>query len=457
VAKVVLENLYKTFPPAAQAQREPEAATASTDPAAGGSAVLRRINLTVADGEFMVLVGPSGCGKSTLLRIISGLEAATAGNIWVGDTRVNDLPPKQRDTAMVFQSYALYPHLTVYDNLAFGLRRMPLQPGEGHPTSVGEKGAVVADHSPETSAPTTVPATSGAQPTQVWWQVGLVGLTRRLPPGLRYRSPLERWVEGRVRSVARMLQIEPLLGRYPRQLSGGQKQRVALGRAMARNPQVFLMDEPLSNLDAKLRTDTRAQIVHLQRQLGITTIYVTHDQVEAMTMGDRIAVMNQGQIQQVATPLTLYRYPANRFVAGFIGSPTMNFLTVQVKTPLVISHPGFRLTLPGTWEPALAAYNGQTITLGIRPEHLSISLPAPKNLPVTVTRIEALGSETYLTVRLGETTLQVRVPPDVTAHIGDELWLAIAPEQVHLFDGETGQSLRPPEEPAAPTDVAVDS
>jgi multiple sugar transport system ATP-binding protein len=215
VAKVVLENLYKTFPPAAQAQREPEAATASTDPAAGGSAVLRRINLTVADGEFMVLVGPSGCGKSTLLRIISGLEAATAGNIWVGDTRVNDLPPKQRDTAMVFQSYALYPHLTVYDNLAFGLRRMPLQPGEGHPTSVGEKGAVVADHSPETSAPTTVPATSGAQPTQVWWQVGLVGLTRRLPPGLRYRSPLERWVEGRVRSVARMLQIEPLLGAIP--------------------------------------------------------------------------------------------------------------------------------------------------------------------------------------------------------------------------------------------------
>jgi multiple sugar transport system ATP-binding protein len=453
VAKVVLENLYKTFPPAAQAQREPEAATASTDPAAGGSAVLRRINLTVADGEFMVLVGPSGCGKSTLLRIISGLEAATAGNIWVGDTRVNDLPPKQRDTAMVFQSYALYPHLTVYDNLAFGLRRMPLQAGEENSPPDGEKGAVIADRSPETLASETAPAT---HPQQMWWQAGLVGLTRRLPKGLRYRSPLERWVEGRVRSVARMLQIEPLLGRYPRQLSGGQKQRVALGRAMARNPQVFLMDEPLSNLDAKLRTDTRAQIVHLQRQLGITTIYVTHDQVEAMTMGDRIAVMNQGKIQQVATPLTLYRYPANRFVAGFIGSPTMNFLTVQVKTPLVISHPGFRLTLPGMWEPALAAYNGQTITLGIRPEHLSISLPAPKNLPVTVIRIEALGSETYLTVRLGETTLQVRVPPDVTAHIGDELWLAIAPEQVHLFDGETGQSLRPPEEPAAPTDVAVD-
>ena len=458
MAKVVLENLYKTFPQAAPVQRESAAdAQTEVDPAAGGSAVLRRINLTVADSEFMVLVGPSGCGKSTLLRIISGLEAATAGNIWVGDTRVNDLPPKQRDTAMVFQSYALYPHLTVYDNLAFGLRRMPVQAGSPDPASNGDKDARGADHPPGAIAPETVPITANAHPQSVWWQAGLVGLTRRLPKGLRYRSPLEKWVEGRVRSVARMLQIEPLLGRYPRQLSGGQKQRVALGRAMARNPQVFLMDEPLSNLDAKLRTNTRAQIVNLQRQLGITTIYVTHDQVEAMTMGDRIAVMNQGQIQQVATPLTLYRHPANRFVAGFIGSPTMNFLMVQVKAPLVISHPGFRLTLPGMWETALAAHHGQTITLGIRPEHLSISLPAPKNLPVTVTRIEALGSETYLTVRLGEEALQVRVPPEVAAHVGDELWLAIASDQVHLFDGETGSSLRPAEDSVPPTDTALDS
>jgi multiple sugar transport system ATP-binding protein len=395
--------------------------------------VLRRINLTVDDGEFMVLVGPSGCGKSTLLRLISGLEAATAGHIQVGDTRVNDLPPKRRDTAMVFQSYALYPHLTVYDNLAFGLRRMPRHPAED-PKPLGSNPALAQGEDLE-----RLPAAA----RQTGWQSLLMTLTRRLPPGLRYQSPLERWVDGRVRAVARMLQIEPLLGRYPRQLSGGQKQRVALGRAMARNPQVFLMDEPLSNLDAKLRTDTRAQIVNLQRQLGITTLYVTHDQVEAMTMGDRIAVMNQGQIQQVATPLTLYREPANRFVAGFIGSPTMNFLTVQVKAPLVVSHPGFRLTLPGFWETTLAPYDGHTVTLGIRPEHLSLSLPAPKNLPVMVTRIEALGSETYLTVQLGDEVLQARVAPDATVAVGDELWLAIAPDQVHLFHGETGASLRP--------------
>ena len=204
------------------------------------------------------------------------------------------------------------------------------------------------------------------------------------------------------------------------------------------------MDEPLSNLDAKLRTDTRAQIVNLQRQLGITTIYVTHDQIEAMTMGDRIAVMNQGQIQQVATPLELYRRPANRFVAAFIGSPTMNFLPVQVKAPLVISHPGFRITLPGEWEEPLAAYDGRVVTLGIRPEHLSLSLPAPKNLQVTVARIEALGSETYLTVQFGEALLQVRVEPDRTFTMGEELWLAIDPEKVHLFDTHAEHALIPP-------------
>ncbi|MEB3269654.1 MAG: ABC transporter ATP-binding protein [Leptolyngbya sp.] len=447
MAKVVLENLYKTFPQSAPARRDQgEAGADQADPTAGGSAVLRRINLTVKDGEFMVLVGPSGCGKSTLLRLISGLEAATAGHIQVGETRVNDLPPKRRDTAMVFQSYALYPHLTVYDNLAFGLRRMPRRRGEAvkSPDSNGSN-----PQGPEPELPIAA--------TQIpWWQSLLGVVTRRLPPGLRYQSPLEQWVDGRVRAVARMLQIEPLLGRYPRQLSGGQKQRVALGRAMARNPQVFLMDEPLSNLDAKLRTDTRAQIVNLQRQLGITTIYVTHDQVEAMTMGDRIAVMNQGQIQQVATPLTLYREPANRFVAGFIGSPTMNFLTVQVKAPLVVSHPGFRLTLPGFWEAALAPYDGHTVTLGIRPEHLSLSLPAPKNLPVTVTRIEALGSETYLTAQLGEDILQVRVPPDVAVQLGEDLWLAIAPDQVHLFHGETGASLRPAPAVGPPPEVVLD-
>ncbi|MCG8362210.1 MAG: ABC transporter ATP-binding protein, partial [Pseudanabaenales cyanobacterium] len=240
-----------------------------------------------------------------------------------------------------------------------------------------------------------------------------------------------------------MLQIETLLDRLPRQLSGGQKQRVALGRAMARNPQVFLMDEPLSNLDAKLRAETRAQIVNLQRQLGTTTIYVTHDQTEALTMGDRIAVMDRGQIQQIAPPLELYHHPVNRFVAEFIGSPPINFLMVRIKTPLVISHAQFRLTLPGVWEDVLGQYEGRLVTLGIRPEHLSISLPAPKNLPVKVMRVEALGSETYLSVRMAGEILQARVDPNRIIQPGEELWLAIAADRVHLFDAETGEAINP--------------
>ena len=203
------------------------------------------------------------------------------------------------------------------------------------------------------------------------------------------------------------------------------------------------MDEPLSNLDAKLRAETRAQIVNLQRQLGTTTIYVTHDQTEALTMGDRIAVMDRGQIQQIAPPLELYHYPANRFVAAFIGSPAMNFLMVRIKSPLVISHAQFRLTLPGVWEDVLSQYEGCLLTLGIRPEHLSLSLPAPKNLPVKVTRVEALGSETYLSVRMMGETLQARVDPDRVIHPGEDLWLAISPDKVHLFDPETGAAIQP--------------
>lgn len=441
MARVVLDSIYKTFPQQSRDRSATLSPSESVAEAAAASAVLRRINLTVEDGEFMVLVGPSGCGKSTLLRMIAGLETITAGTISVGDQVVNDLPPKQRDVAMVFQSYALYPHLTVYDNLAFGLRRMRqyqnLSPSTGEsPWKSGSEMDTTVD----------VPASQPLTPTlgisvQLWGQELLVAGTRRLPKGLRYLSAAERMIDEQVRGVARMLQIEPLLHRYPRQLSGGQKQRVALGRAMARNPQVFLMDEPLSNLDAKLRTETRAQIVNLQRQLGITTIYVTHDQVEAMTMGDRIAVMNQGQIQQLAPPLDLYRYPANRFVASFIGSPMMNFLPVQVKSPLVISHRDFRLTLPGAWEEILTPYDGKMVICGIRPEHLSISLPAPKNLPVRVLRVEALGSDTYLTVQMDDLTLQVRVEPDRTVRIGEELWLAIASDNIHLFDANTEQSL----------------
>lgn len=446
MAQVVLENVYKSFSSrkggqaALHAPAEPllakgvapiaETLSAESTPpqTPDQTSVLRRINLTVQDGEFMVLVGPSGCGKSTLLRLIAGLEELTAGNIWVGDRLVNDLPPKERDIAMVFQSYALYPHMTVYDNLAFGLRRAKLL----------DHGSATA----KSNTPAAMPA---------WAENWLVSATRSLPKGLRYWSAQERAVDEQVRTVAQMLQIEALLNRLPKQLSGGQKQRVALGRAMARSPQVFLMDEPLSNLDAKLRTETRAQIVKLQQQLGTTTIYVTHDQTEAMTMGDRIAVMNAGQVQQIASPLELYNRPMNRFVAGFIGSPTMNFLPVQFKSPLLITHSQFRLTLPEIWADALKPYDGRSLLLGIRPEHLSVSVPAPKNLPVQVERVEALGSDTYLSVQFTETSsvldaqsvLQARIEPDQIVRMGEHLWLAIAPDKIHLFDAATGIALFP--------------
>lgn len=417
MAQVILENIYKSFQKGSR-----ESGVGSREDAAHPVAVLRAINLTVQDGEFMVLVGPSGCGKSTLLRLIAGLEELTGGNIRVGDRLVNDLAPKERDIAMVFQNYALYPHMTVYENLAFGLRRTL---GEAQSEGNG------ASH-PRGSLPG-------------WTENLLVSATAGLPKGLRYRSPRERVIAQQVRDVAQILQIETLLDRLPKQLSGGQKQRVALGRAMARNPQVFLMDEPLSNLDAKLRAETRSQIVKLQRQLGTTTIYVTHDQTEAMTMGDRIAVMNAGQIQQIASPLTLYNRPANRFVAEFIGSPPMNFLPVQFKAPLLITHPQFRLTLPESWEALLHRYDNQTLTLGIRPEHLSIGAAAPKNLPVRVELVEALGSETYLVVSLigaeEPLTLQARIEPDRPVSLGEELWLSIAPDKIHLFDAQTGATL----------------
>lgn len=431
MAQVAIENVYKTFPKSRQAH-EAETALESDHEAA---AVLKRINLTIDDGEFMVLVGPSGCGKSTLLRLISGLEEITGGSIWVGDRKVNDLPPKQRDTAMVFQSYALYPHLTVYDNLAFGLRRMGADLEQSLPDIDTAKKPLPLSDSPANQELERLLTQSR------WWEKPLVSITRRLPLGLRYVSDAERLIDDRVRAVAKMLQIDLLLNRQPRQLSGGQKQRVALGRAMARNPQVFLMDEPLSNLDAKLRMETRAQIVNLQRQLGITTIYVTHDQVEAMTMGHRIAVMNQGQIQQVATPLDLYNRPANRFVAGFIGSPPMNFIPVQVQAPFLLVHPEFRLSLPSNWDDRLLPYDNRDVLLGIRPEHLSLALPAPKNIRGQITHLEALGSETYLTVQTESLTLLAKIPPDEVVRIGDEVWLAIAPEKTHLFDPTTEDSL----------------
>ncbi|MDP8934480.1 MAG: ATP-binding cassette domain-containing protein [Cyanobacteriota bacterium] len=420
----------------------------------------------------MVLVGPSGCGKSTLLRSIAGLEVLTAGNIWVGDRLVNNLPPKERDIAMVFQNYALYPHLTVYDNLAFGLRRSEREKEEGRRKKEegrrkkeegrgkkvegirgkiqGEEGSIPKIEKIRKKVEEVINdlASNSFKNHLIYplFEDFLGGATRKLPPGLRYLSEREKAVGKRVREVAELLQIESLLNRLPKQLSGGQKQRVALGRAMARNPEVFLMDEPLSNLDAKLRAETRSQIVQLQRQLGTTTIYVTHDQTEAMTMGDRIAIMKVGQLQQVARPLELYNKPANLFVAEFIGSPPMNFLSVQFTAPLLISHPQFRFTLPDIWAKSLQQYDGRGLILGIRPEHMSIHPPATKNLSVQVEIVEALGHETYLRVCLTDAPavrMQVRVPPERSIRVGEELWLAIAHDKIHLFDPDTELAIFP--------------
>jgi multiple sugar transport system ATP-binding protein len=432
VAQVALENVYKSYPPrkgestasSSQSSAKTGSKTDSTNHRSDAVNVLRRINLTIADGEFMVLVGPSGCGKSTLLRLIAGLEQLTGGQILVGERLVNDLPPKERDIAMVFQNYALYPHMTVYDNIAFGLRRRSLEDGGKNNSSLPS-----------------------------WAENMLVEASRKLPKGLRYISDREKTVYERVHNVSQLLQIEPLLNRLPKQLSGGQRQRVALGRAIARKPQVFLMDEPLSNLDAKLRAETRAQIVKLQRQLGTTTIYVTHDQTEAMTMGDRIAIMNLGQIQQVAAPLELYNRPANRFVAEFIGSPPMNFISVEFHAPLLITNSQFRFTLPEIWGKTLQNYDGRKLILGIRPEHLSVGVPATKNFPVQVELVENLGNDSYISVQITDTnfqqvsfasnSIQVRVPPERQVQVGEQLWLSLTPDKLHFFDPETEEAIYP--------------
>ncbi len=422
MAKVVVENVYKSYS-RGKADRINTSETVDktkTDLAplkdkSKQVSVLRDINFTVEDGEFLVLVGPSGCGKSTLLRLLAGLEALTGGKIKIGDRLVNDLPPKARDIAMVFQNYALYPHLNIYDNIAFGLRRN---------SGKGSKGQVISE--------------SGS------WENVLSSTTRYLPRSLRYTSAKEKDVRDRVRYVASLLQIEPLLYRLPKELSGGQKQRVALGRAIARNPQVFLMDEPLSNLDAKLRTQTRAQIVKLQRQLNTTTIYVTHDQTEAMTMGDRIAVINNGQIQQIAPPLEIYERPANRFVAEFIGSPPMNFLPVDLVAPLKLVNPNFTLDLPPSWTKLPQFSQAKSLTLGIRPQHLSIGKESKSSIYIEVDLVEALGNETYIAAHLTaqpDNTLTVSLPPDQPVRVGDRLWLAVDLDKIHLFTVVDGQAI----------------
>ncbi|MEB3330938.1 MAG: ATP-binding cassette domain-containing protein [Synechococcaceae cyanobacterium] len=394
MAEVRFQQVGKTYPPRR-----------------GGEPVqvLSRLDLTIEDGEFLVLVGPSGCGKSTLLRLLAGLESPSQGEIWVGERPVSRLRPAQRNVAMVFQSYALYPHLSVADNIGFGLRRSrPRSPLQQLQDALHRSG-------------------------------------RRLPEALRLPSRREQQVQQRIAEVASMLELGPLLERLPRELSGGQKQRVALGRAIARQPAVFLMDEPLSNLDAKLRAGTRAQIVELQRRLGTTTLYVTHDQVEAMTMGRRIAVLNAGRLQQLGTPLELYQWPANLFVAQFIGSPPMNLLPVEICAPGQLLLGGRRFLLEGAMEAASLSRQGEQLTAGLRAEHLRLAPATNRNLPAEVSHVEALGNEQLVTCRLQETDhlVQFRSAPEERHRPGQTVHLDVDPGGWRLFDGQ-GEALLPP-------------
>jgi multiple sugar transport system ATP-binding protein len=341
---------------------------------------VKDVNLHIRDKEFVVLVGPSGCGKSTTLRMVAGLEEITAGEIVIGDRVVNDLPPKDRDIAMVFQNYALYPHMTVYDNMAFGLKM------------------------------------------------------RKFP---------KPEIEKRVRDAAEILGIHDLLKRKPRQLSGGQRQRVAVGRAIVRHPQVFLFDEPLSNLDAKLRVQMRVELKRLHDRLETTAIYVTHDQVEAMTLGDRVVVMKDGWIQQVGEPLDLYSHPANKFVAGFIGSPAMNFVDVQVAEVdggLWAQNPGLRIRVPADRVDRVRAYKGQTVTLGVRPEDIHLasgSDPAHATFDAVVDVVEPLGSEILLDVKAGPNVVVARVDPSVRVKVHEAIKLALDADRIRFFDTKT--------------------
>ncbi|MEY2643536.1 MAG: hypothetical protein RLZZ611_185 [Cyanobacteriota bacterium] len=400
MAEVRFQQVSKTYPPRR------------------GSApveVLRQLDLEIADGEFLVLVGPSGCGKSTLLRLLAGLETPSSGDVYVGDRCVTQLRPAQRDVAMVFQSYALYPHLSVADNIGFGLRRQRRR------TVLQQLGD------------------------------GLHRASRSLPAPLRVLSAREQRIEQRIAEVAATLELEALLDRRPKELSGGQKQRVALGRAIARQPAVFLMDEPLSNLDAKLRTGTRAQIVALQRRLGTTTVYVTHDQVEAMTMGHRIAVLDRGVLQQLGTPLELYQWPANVFVAQFIGSPPMTLLPVTSAGGGQLQFGSHRFLPEGVMAEALLQWHGHQgrsaqLTAGLRAEHLKLAPATNRNLPAEVSHVEALGNEQLLTCRLleGNHLVQLRAGPDQPVVPGQGVHLEVDPSGWRLFDA-SGKAIPRPE------------
>ncbi|MBV8492325.1 MAG: sn-glycerol-3-phosphate ABC transporter ATP-binding protein UgpC [Alphaproteobacteria bacterium] len=341
---------------------------------------VKDVNLDIRDKEFVVLVGPSGCGKTTTLRMVAGLESITSGRVLINEKVVNDLAPMDRDIAMVFQNYALYPHMSVYDNMAFGLKMRKFDKAE---------------------------------------------------------------IQKRVREAAEILGIHDYLARKPRQLSGGQRQRVALGRAIVRHPQVFLFDEPLSNLDAKLRVQMRVELKKLHERLGTTAIYVTHDQVEAMTLGDRVVVMRDGWVQQVGDPMSLYNEPANRFVAGFIGSPAMNFAKVRVtgeNGSLWAEGDGIRLKVPAHLSNRVGGYAGKPVTIGIRPEDMHIardSDPPELNIPAVVEVVERLGSEILLDVAVGPVTMVASVEPTARAKMHDQLQLAVNPERLHFFDSDT--------------------
>src|SRR5438105_4080893 len=332
--------------------------------------VIHGVSIDVVDGEFIVIVGPSGCGKSTLLRMVAGLEAITAGEIVIGDRIVNALEPKDRDIAMVFQNYALYPHMSVYDNMAYGLKIRGLAKSE---------------------------------------------------------------IEARVKRAAGILELAPLLERKPRQLSGGQRQRVAMGRAIVREPAVFLFDEPLSNLDAKLRVQMRFEIQKLHRRLGTTSMYVTHDQVEAMTLAQRMIVMNAGRAEQIGTPMEVYENPATVFVAGFIGSPAMNFLDGKSEGNRRVALEGGG-SIPVHFNPA----PGRKLVIGIRPEHLTPCKPSEANIVGSVEMIEALGADTLIHVAFGGSSLIARLPHGAPATVGEPIALAASPGHVYLFDAETG-------------------
>ncbi len=338
---------------------------------------VKSVDIEIQDKEFIVLVGPSGCGKSTLLRMIAGLEDISSGTLKIDGKVVNHVPPKDRDIAMVFQNYALYPHMSVYDNMAFGLK-------------------------------------------------------------LRKFSKAE--IDERVKEAAEILDLAQLLDRKPKALSGGQRQRVAVGRAIVRKPKVFLFDEPLSNLDAKLRVQMRTEISKLHSRLESTMVYVTHDQVEAMTMGDKIVVLKDGVIQQVDSPLNLYNHPVNKFVAGFIGSPAMNFITGTIKKngQLVFVSDSIKLALPDASAHNHAVFENQTVTLGIRPEHINYLSDAGRrdSITATIEVIEPMGNETVLYVKAGKIELTARILPQSGLQVGTECKLSINQDKIHFFNSE---------------------